>query len=113
MSCRSCHYPLEHLGEHRCPECGRAFDPRDPNSFDPSAAWQFPRPSHMALFGVLSFAGAFALLTYLDRGHQLRSGAPALKTAASLGIAVCLLTFATISYVLIATWRARRSNPSK
>lgn len=25
--CRECHYPLANLKEHRCPECGREFDP--------------------------------------------------------------------------------------
>ena len=29
MRCLQCGYPLEHLPEHRCPECGRAFDPHD------------------------------------------------------------------------------------
>ena len=34
MRCKTCHYSLEHLTEHRCPECGRAFDPKDPKTFD-------------------------------------------------------------------------------
>ena len=29
----SCHYDLNNLAEHRCPECGRAFDPKDSSSF--------------------------------------------------------------------------------
>jgi uncharacterized OB-fold protein len=36
MYCKSCHYSLENRGsltEDRCPECGRAFDPDDPDSF--------------------------------------------------------------------------------
>lgn len=37
MRCKSCHYSLANLtsrgGEHRCPECGRAFDPGDPDTF--------------------------------------------------------------------------------
>jgi hypothetical protein len=35
MRCRSCDYPLRHLPEHRCPECGRGFDPADPATFNP------------------------------------------------------------------------------
>lgn len=31
--CRTCSYDLRHLTEHRCPECGNAFDPEDPRTF--------------------------------------------------------------------------------
>ncbi len=36
MRCLSCHYDLKNLPgpPHRCPECGRAFDPTDPKSFE-------------------------------------------------------------------------------
>jgi hypothetical protein len=30
--CLTCDYPLLSLPEHRCPECGRAFDPADPRT---------------------------------------------------------------------------------
>lgn len=33
MRCLSCQYDLSSLTEHRCPECGRAFDPKDANTF--------------------------------------------------------------------------------
>ncbi len=33
MRCKTCQYPLAKLTEHRCPECGRAFDPNDPSTF--------------------------------------------------------------------------------
>jgi hypothetical protein len=35
VRCKNCHYSLENLTgpPHRCPECGRAFDPRDTSSF--------------------------------------------------------------------------------
>jgi hypothetical protein len=36
VHCISCHYDLQNLPEHRCPECGCPFDPSNPNSyFDP------------------------------------------------------------------------------
>jgi hypothetical protein len=43
VRCRTCHYLLANLtptesGGHRCPECGRAFDPNDPRTFD-SGRW--------------------------------------------------------------------------
>ena len=33
MRCLDCHYSLKNLTEHRCPECGRPFDPNNPRSF--------------------------------------------------------------------------------
>jgi predicted amidophosphoribosyltransferase len=33
MFCIECGYPLDGLPEPRCPECGAAFDPADPDSF--------------------------------------------------------------------------------
>lgn len=33
MRCRSCGYDLSGLAEHRCPECGRGFDPEKPETF--------------------------------------------------------------------------------
>jgi hypothetical protein len=37
VRCKTCHYSLANLKEHRCPECGRAFDPNDPTTFHPAA----------------------------------------------------------------------------
>jgi uncharacterized paraquat-inducible protein A len=34
MRCLNCKYDLRQLTEHRCPECGREFDPNNPNSYD-------------------------------------------------------------------------------
>ena len=33
VRCKSCYYPLKKLPNHRCPECGREFDPNDPSTF--------------------------------------------------------------------------------
>jgi hypothetical protein len=33
VRCRACKYDLRDLTENRCPECGRAFDPKDATSF--------------------------------------------------------------------------------
>ena len=40
MRCLSCNYELKNLTEHRCPECGRAFDPADPATFRSPGEWQ-------------------------------------------------------------------------
>jgi hypothetical protein len=34
MRCRTCNYDLRRLADYRCPECGCAFDPNDPNTFE-------------------------------------------------------------------------------
>jgi predicted amidophosphoribosyltransferase len=34
MRCLNCKYDLRKLSEHRCPECGRPFNPNDPKTFD-------------------------------------------------------------------------------
>ncbi len=31
--CLTCGYPVDHLLENRCPECGREFDPNDPGTY--------------------------------------------------------------------------------
>ena len=34
MRCLDCGYDLKALSELRCPECGRAFDPNDPATYE-------------------------------------------------------------------------------
>ena len=34
IRCKHCRYRLDGLDEHRCPECGAAFDPDDPQTFE-------------------------------------------------------------------------------
>ena len=31
--CLDCEYNIAYLSEHRCPECGRPFDPNDPTTY--------------------------------------------------------------------------------
>jgi hypothetical protein len=33
IRCKGCGYDLRGLGDHRCPECGQAFNPDDPKTF--------------------------------------------------------------------------------
>lgn len=59
VHCLSCQYDLQNLTEHRCPECGRKFDPSDNRSFD-----SLPRRRRDWIIGVslLTFAiGGLAL----------------------------------------------------
>jgi predicted amidophosphoribosyltransferase len=34
MRCLNCKYDLRKRTEHRCPECGRDFDPKDASTFE-------------------------------------------------------------------------------
>jgi hypothetical protein len=42
VRCLSCNYDLRDLPEHRCPECGRDFDPNDPRTFAVDRTSRFP-----------------------------------------------------------------------
>ncbi len=47
MRCRGCYYILENLDADRCPECGRAFDSGDPDTFTrrpPFVWWSYWLP---------------------------------------------------------------------
>ncbi|MCL4196323.1 MAG: hypothetical protein KJZ69_02415 [Phycisphaerales bacterium] len=48
MYCLSCKYDLRNLHDHRCPECGRPFDPSDDRTFSVPSS----RMSRIALIGL-------------------------------------------------------------
>jgi hypothetical protein len=37
VRCKTCHYSLRNLTVRRCPECGGAFDPADPKTWESDA----------------------------------------------------------------------------
>lgn len=59
MRCLKCGYDLSQLTEHRCPECGRAFDPKDPTTFVPE--FQIRRPTTWDALRI--FVWPFVVLT--------------------------------------------------
>jgi rRNA maturation protein Nop10 len=64
VRCLSCKYDLSSLTEHRCPECGRAFDPDDPSTFSSDSARAQRRKAiktSAALIGVV-----FVVLLVID-----------------------------------------------
>lgn len=46
--CLICGYIIDHLSAPRCPECGRAFDPNDPATFNVDQPEAMPRAGHFA-----------------------------------------------------------------
>lgn len=61
VHCKTCHYSLEHLRgpEHRCPECGRPFDPNDPRTFESG------RPGESGLWLLWMALATFAFIAFL------------------------------------------------
>jgi hypothetical protein len=61
VRCKTCHYSLDGLTEHRCPECGTPFDPNDPSTFAPSARERLPTASLLLLLLLVSMIAVLAI----------------------------------------------------
>jgi hypothetical protein len=100
--CLDCRYPLKGLPESRCPECGRAFDPSDPETFrssDGPSFWQSwgrpPGRTHAAL----------ALLTTAAVVYGTSAPWPSLSSAPVLA---CFLLLTPIIWLcLLIDWGLR------
>jgi rRNA maturation protein Nop10 len=105
MRCKSCHYSLKNLTEHRCPECGREFDPNDPSTFDPENR-QWIRAIHLSCL----FAGAFLIVWGLA-GLSFNFRSLSARIFGSFAMATMVTTLlAPIVYglyVLFESWRSR------
>ena len=69
MRCLSCKYDLRNLAgpPHRCPECGREFDPNDPATFAPRKRLTI-KPWHLiACLAFLLFLLSNAIVNSYDR----------------------------------------------
>ncbi|MFM1822412.1 MAG: hypothetical protein RI967_678 [Planctomycetota bacterium] len=92
--CLDCRHPLDPAGSSACPECGRAFDPRDPRSTRASADGGFARA-----FEDFARAAAWVIAT----------GAVAATIAIALGFSpiwILLLSCASTPFVLLAALAA-------
>jgi hypothetical protein len=65
VRCLSCHYDLRKLSEHRCPECGREFDPSDSKTFEDDKLRQRIRNARFGTWVCLVFMVVHVLLAYL------------------------------------------------
>src|SRR5689334_6120730 len=53
-SCGNCGYALDGLTCHRCPECGRGFNPNDSKTYVQNIEWKFDRHALVAALGLLA-----------------------------------------------------------
>lgn len=73
--CLNCQYDLRNLSRHRCPECGRGFDPDVPGSFSsepgPRRRWPKFLVAISAAWFFLTLAMCFAtrVAAYIVLGH--------------------------------------------
>ncbi len=68
MRCLDCHYSLVNLTEHRCPECGRRFDPANNQTFETEeeSARESKRKSYRwMLLGLLGTAAILWLCQWI------------------------------------------------
>ncbi len=66
--CRQCGYLLRGLTEPRCPECGRPFDPEDPNTMDLPEHLRLgkpPKPPEPFAYVMIGYAVLIAILAYV------------------------------------------------
>ena len=77
MRCKACHYSLTNLTEHRCPECGRAFDPHFPHTFDQRCAKRI-HESRIVWFIVGLVALLLGVGLYIDYNYHVSTKALAL-----------------------------------
>jgi hypothetical protein len=110
VRCKACRYSLKNLTEHRCPECGREFDPSDPNTFDPAGF--APQTSHVwaltAATYLAAWACAFIVVQTLPTSHP-RLAVVVFASIAALALTAVILPFVLIPFALISNYIVRRS----
>ena len=106
VRCLSCNYDLSNLPEHRCPECGLAFDPCDGTTF---AQGRLPEPKLRRFLGV--FAAIYLLWTVILtlRGFPFGNR---LYAALSYALPLSVISFPFGAVLVWLHWyvRSRRSS---
>lgn len=85
VRCLSCRYDLKGQapgggGEHRCPECGRAFDPADLSTFGVPPA----RPRGIEILAAALIVVALVIM-FLNRIQVMNYGAPLYRRGTFMG----------------------------
>lgn len=98
MRCKACGYDLRSLPEHRCPECGRRFDPDNPRTFLTKPA-SGRGPLVRAIVGVILVATPLVLAYLADLGVL---NLPEMGLLLLLGPAMMVTGF-VIEYLVLRT----------
>ncbi len=101
MFCRGCGYNLFGLTSHRCPECGRPFNPNDVTTFNrdahPPKRWAFKLGTVLAVYPIAVVLSIYIawIAGRLELGHWPR---PHVDDPANMGGSVDV--FHTIAMIL-------------
>jgi hypothetical protein len=105
--CANCFYSLHGLTEHRCPECGRPFNPDDPRTFAHAPRRRAFLPILLSYLAVFAVTIAF----WVSQNPARWPGAPAL-TRADLLLVGCAAATGPIGWVLRVAPTAKELIPS-
>jgi len=64
MRCKHCNYDLTGLADNRCPECGEAFDPDDPTTFEDGLRVPLRLTLSISALMVVAGCGGWTALMY-------------------------------------------------
>lgn len=77
--CKACGYPLDHLDQPRCPECGREFDPADARTYArmpvPFPRWVGICANFSVIIPLVALASLYTawVVAWFELGHRPRS----------------------------------------
>lgn len=102
--CLDCDYSLRGLSQNRCPECGRAFDPHDPRTFNAGRALTWFERKQLASMGWPTLS----VIALLCGGLVFMSFDPGIYYM-FFAFFLCLLFYTAVALILWA-WRAARDS---
>jgi hypothetical protein len=114
VRCKNCHYSLKRLTEHRCPECGAAFDPNDLSTFDSGrfCVWLTVPYFLFCTAGMFLFMATLKVVIFIvvkdDPARPLYLGILGSIFSAMMQT-VCLSVLLAIPYFLVSLWLRQRS----
>src|SRR5262245_18261377 len=97
MRCQGCGYLLKNLVEHRCPECGRAFDPNDLSTFEEPVTPTLPTLWHALVVYAAFFVGGGRIV--LLKGSDLSSAHDTVSKRVGYGLGLVAVISAVMTTV--------------
>lgn len=121
VRCLNCNYELSGLTEHRCPECGRGFDPSDADSYFSEAVVVDDCRTLLryALFVSLAAPTCLSILLVCKALNSILDSGPSIELLdlaehLAVGFLGCITPVAMITAsflfltIVVAGWRCRR-----